>query len=1051
MARWISMELAQQTGICANFSFLFPNVFIHELFNRVIGSYFFENSVFTPEILTWKIMESLYYLIDNPEFENLRLYFGEKNGAHLIDQNLKLYKLAEKIADLFDQYLLYRPEMIFKWEQEKDEHWQAILWRKLVADNGKNHRAYAGKKFISAIQDPYFNPEDLPERISIFGISTLPPFYFEIIYTFSQFCKVNFFLINPCLQYWGEILSNNEIRKIQKQKVHIEENELYLEQGNSLLASMGIVGREFTRLILGYDEINEISSSHKPDDDIILSCIQSDILNFVERGVDFKKKVICKNDDSIQIHSCHSPMREVEVLYDRLLDMFEKDSSLSPDEILVMTPDIETYAPYIHAVFDMPADNKNKIPFSVADKNVRLESATIEAFLSIIELANSRYAPSLLFAILESKAVKEHFDLSDKDMEIIYRWIKDTGIRWGIDSRHKKDFDLPDSMENTWRTGLDRLILGYALTGDDLFEHILPYESISGSTAYILENFLNFTDKVFDLLEKFKEKYTLHDWAVIFKQILKDFFKIKEDAEHEFQVLRDLIDSFDKIESISSYKQKVDINIIKAFLNQRLSRKGFDSEFLTGGVTFCLSLPMRSIPFKIICFLGLNNETFPRQDNNVGFNLIAKAKKRTDRSKRNDDRYLFLEAIVSARQKLYISYIGQSIIDNRPLPPSVLVSELMDYIKQGFEHPEEADICNHIITKHRVASFYPDYFNVDNSKKLFTYNKSNLYAARTLLSKKEKKNKVFITKGIPSLKDDRKIISIYELKKFFSNPAKYFLNKRLSVYLEIYGNQLQETEAFEIKGLEKYKLEDSLVQKKFENKSIKEMYDWSRASGLLPHGVAGECIYFDMNRRVEKFVKKVSANINSSQHKHIEIGIETNGVKFFGHIKPVYSKGIIKYRHAKIRPIDILKLWIDHLLLNIAEPALYGKSVLIGLDLKNIDKIITISFSSNFSENSPYSILSDLTELFFKGLEKPLHFFPLSSYTYAESIVRKAMPLGKAFNNALKAWKSTEFMKKESKELHYDFCFSCVNPLNAEFKEVALKVFLPILEQLSGN
>ena len=324
----------------------------------------------------------------------------------------------------------------------------------------------------------------------------------QVLAAISRYIEVNLFLMNPCREYWADIVSGREMRRFtgkEKKRKALPE-ELHLEKGNSLLASMGALGRDFFDLItsLGCEE-NE--SFEAPGDDSLLRGIQSDILNLVDRGRGAnEKKRISPDETSIQIHSCHSPMREVEVLQDRLLALFESDPDLLPKDILVMTPDIETYAPYIQAVFSLPPGDPRWIPFSIADQGVRKESQLVDSFLSLLDLQGSRMGASQVLAILESPAVQGRFSLAEADLELIQRWVVDTRIRWGIDGKGRKELGLPEFPENTWRAGLDRMLLGYALPGQDekMFKGILPYDLIEGSDAPILGKFLGFMDRLFN-------------------------------------------------------------------------------------------------------------------------------------------------------------------------------------------------------------------------------------------------------------------------------------------------------------------------------------------------------------------------------------------------------------------------------------------------------------------------------------------------------------------------------------------------------------------------
>ena len=488
MERWVSMELARRHGICANISFPFPNVFVNEVIRKTLPE-FSEQSPFDPKTMTWMIMKLLPSCIERPGFESIRAYLSETEG------DLKRFQLSERIADTFDQYMLFRPEMMLKWERGEEDHWQAALWKELVNGHEGQHRAALGEALLEVLGKPSTKIGDFPERISVFGISTLPRFHMQVFNSISRFTQVNLFLMNPCKEYWGDIFSDWEIKRaIDKGESQLlSAEDLHLEK-MSLLGSMGKLGRDFFDLINEFD-CEEIQLFEEPGENNLLNCIQSDILNLRERAQEIDgKESVSENDTSIQTHSCHSPMREIEVLHDRLLEMFEKDQGLMPKDILVMTPDVKTYAPYIQAVFDMPADDPKKIPYSIADRSIKVEGKIIETLLAITRLRESRFSAFQVMAILECQAVQQRFDLSEADLELIRKWVEDTRIRWGIDGVNRGEMDLPDLSENTWKAGLDRLLMGYAMPGreENMFAGVLPFDDMEGSETLVLGKFIEF-------------------------------------------------------------------------------------------------------------------------------------------------------------------------------------------------------------------------------------------------------------------------------------------------------------------------------------------------------------------------------------------------------------------------------------------------------------------------------------------------------------------------------------------------------------------------------
>ncbi|MCX5905668.1 MAG: exodeoxyribonuclease V subunit gamma, partial [Deltaproteobacteria bacterium] len=727
-----------------------------------------EHSPYEPVNMTWDIMNIFPSLLNNPGFEILKAYLDD--GRH----DLKLFQLSERIADLYDQYLLFRPDMILRWDKGLDDCWQAKLWREIVQRKGPIHRAALYQQFLQAMQASKIQFRNVHERISVFGISALPPFHIHILSAVSSVIDVNLFLMNPCREFWGDIVSEREMNRFttrQKGKDVLPE-DLYLETGNRLLSSMGALGREFFRMIgdVDYEETPDFAD---PGEATLLSAIQSDILNLRERSKG-DEIVAHEGDDSIKVHSCHSSFREIEVLQDSLLALFQNNPDIQPDDVLVMIPDIELYAPFIQAVFSIPSDDPRWIPFTIADRGLLSESSIIDTFLRILDLAGSRYTASSVLDILESEIVRSKFSLAEEDLELIHHWIRQNGIRWGIDAENKEMLDLPAFPWNTWRAGLDRMLLGSAMPASDdnnLFMGIVPFNDIEGGNTEVLGGFLKFVETLFRIVASLEEERTLVEWMDFLLDALNAFFSDDENYLRDIQAIRRVIHELSEIQTSSGFDKKISFDVIKAWLRQNLKDIGLGAGFLTGGVTFCTILPMRSIPFKVICLIGMNDDSYPRQSRPLGFDLMAQSPRIGDRSRRKDDRYLFLEAMLSAREKLHISYVGQSMKDNSPRPPSVLVSELLDYIEEGFGEA----VRERIVIHHRLQAFSPAYFSGGGG--LFSYSGENLRAAQSALSGRKEPSE-YISSNLSEPEEEWKMINLESLFHFFTKPARFLLQNR---------------------------------------------------------------------------------------------------------------------------------------------------------------------------------------------------------------------------------------------------------------------------------
>jgi exodeoxyribonuclease V gamma subunit len=1029
MERWISLHLAERYGIWANCGFPFPNRFIHDVFRKVLEDVP-ERSPFDLDVMTWRIMKSLPSLMEQEGFEQIRSYL--ESGQ----EELKRYQLSEKLADLFDQYLLFRPEMIFRWEEGKDTSWQAALWRELVKGHGEVHRAALARMFFNRLEAASDRFTDLPGRISVFGISALPRLHLQVLAALSKVTQVYLFLMNPCGEYWGDIVSDREMKRRSGGRPSSAE-ALHLEKGNSLLASHGALGRDFFDMIHEFP-CEEYPMFDDPGEKNMLRCIQSDILNLCEKS----GRRIPPDDRSIRFHSCHNPMREVEVLRDQLLLMFEEDPHLKPTDILVMTPDIETYAPYIQAVLDLPHEDPRRIPFSIADRSVKKESGIGGTLLAVLDFYGSRFGASQVLSLLESEAIRRRFSILEEEVPLLISWVRETCIRWGVDSQSRQQVDLPPFHQNTWRAGLDRLWLGYAMPGKDekMFEGVLPHDAVEGSQSLVLGKFTLFLEKLFASVGEMGRPRALEEWSHFLLALLDELFLPDEASERETQVIRETLGDWARLQRAAEFSEQVGVRIIRSYVEQILDRKGFGLGFMTGGVTFCAMLPMRSIPFKVICLIGMNSDAYPRQSKSLNFDLVASHPRRGDRSRKHDDRYLFLEAILSAREKLYVSYTGQSTRDNSSVPPSVLVTELMDYLEENFEiHPPDL-----LVSRHRLQAFSPRYFSGDS--KLFSYSRENCDAARMLLEK-DKAYAPFVSGKLSDPDESWRKVRIEDLCLFFTKPAKFLLAKRFGIDLENEWGVVEDREPFHMEGLQRYELEQRMLTRSLSGKSLRDYMGPAKASGRLPPGVVGDCLYEDLSRGVDWFVHAFSPFLAGKPLDPLEVDLDVEAFKVEGRIENIYAERAIRYRYATVKAKDLIRAWIYHVALNCAGPEEYPRTTMVvGLSEKGGERIYSACHYKSLEDGE--KLLSQLLEIYWKGLVTPLPFFPGISWEYAKRTIKKGGSREDALRYARNSWQGNDYTGGEGQEEYNRICFRAREPLDAEFQRISEAFFVPLIEHM---
>jgi exodeoxyribonuclease V gamma subunit len=1009
VARWLSLRLADSSGICANVRFPFPTAFAWELYRSVCGV-LAEQSAWDPEVLTWRILGLL------PELESVSHFAPVK--AYVRGDALRRFELAARLAVLFDEYLVYRPDWIVRWEQGKAEHWQAALWQRLAQDAAAQHRAALHQQLLEALASRSAT-ELVPERVSIFGAPALPPTLLELFTALGRVSDVHLFVQNPCREYWGDIAPQGDIaRRRLARKADAE----FLETGNSLLASLGKQGRDFLDLVveLGGDGLEERDRFVDPGNATLLASIQSDILRLEERTP--ARAPAAHDDPSLSIHSCHSAMREVEVLHDQLLSLFSRWPDLEPSDIVVMTPDIESYAPYVEAVF---ATAEPRIPFNISDRSSEQESTLAATFMALLELRGSRYDSNQVLAILDETAVRRRFRFGEGDVQTVRGWVRDSQVRWGIDGAHRASFGLPATHEHTWRFGLERLLLGYALPGDNekLLGTILPYDEIEGSSGAVLGRFASFVEGVIKLDAALAGTKSVARWCVLIHGILAEFFDPPEERAEELEAVRAAIATIDREARAAAYTQTVPLAVVIDVLRARLDVPG--RAFLSGGVTFCAMVPMRSLPFEVVCMIGMNDRAYPRVRRRDGFDLIADDFRKGDRSRGDDDRYLFLESVLNARRCLYVSYTGRHIREDTLMPPSVLVSDLLDYIAGA-----DARVRERLVTAHPLQAFSRRYFTGDGT--LFSYSET-LARAAAVAGRGSREPEAFLTAALPSPDIEGRTVDLDTFVRFFRNPAKHLFEQRLKVRLETPEEELEAREPFRLGGLSLFDLKQRLL-----GLNLREVpHDGlaiARAGGDLPHGGMGEALYAAEKEIVDRVARTLAPLLPGSVAEPHHFEFRAGEVTLTGTLANLGPSGMVDYRMSGTNVPLRVRAWIRHLALNAFAPPGVGR----------VSRCVTQQCVLTFQPvPDARERLVELLGLYWHGLHAPLHFFPRSAWACAK---------GDSESKVRTIWQGSKYDEDASPgecgDPYFQLAFRGTDPLDAEFDRAARTMFAPMLEAM---
>lgn len=830
VAEWLKIALAEQAGVCAATRVALPARFLWEAYRGLLGADMVpKRSPFDKGPLTWRLMRLLPALVDEPVFEPLRHFLGAGDPERRL-------QLAARLADLFDQYQVYRADWLEDWAGGRDllrdgagqsgplppaQCWQARLWRavhaSLPAPARAGGRAWVHQQFIAASAAGQQAAGRLPRRVVVFGISALPHQSLEALAALSRYCQVVLAVPNPCQFYWGDIIEGRQLLKAAHRRQpertgaslsHVPIEEMHAHS-HPLLASWGRQGRDFIRLLDEFDGAAQgrfdnlrVDLFSESAGDTLLGQMQAavrDLLPLAEHAHVPPQP----SDRSIEFHLAHSAQREVEILHDQLLAMFARDPGLRPRDIVVMVPDIDTFSAAIHAVFDQHRRHEARfIPFEIGDVKDRSVNPLLVALEWLLRLPQQRCRQSEVRDLLDVPAVAARFGLTADDLPMLGRWIEGASVRWGLDQSHRDGLGLGSAGEqNAWIFGVRRMLLGYAVGAGAAFEGVEPYAEVGGLDAALAGSLAQLIETLLAWRETLAQSHTPAAWAQQGRALLAAFFDGAIDADRlTLAQLQEALQSWQQTCEDAEFTEAVPLAVLREAWLGLLDEPTLNHQFVSGGVTFCSLMPMRAVPFRMVCLLGMNDGDFPRRASHNDFDLLALPgmARPGDRSRRDDDRYLMLEAMLSARDKLYVSWVGRNVRDNSEQPPSVLVSQLRDYLAAGWDF----DVGT-LTTVHALQPFSRRYFEEGG---LFSYAAewSGAHAADAAEVESAALPPFELEPGYQ--------LKLAELATFVRQPARYFFRRRLDVRFVDADALGQDEEPFGFDALERYSLEDTLLE-----------------------------------------------------------------------------------------------------------------------------------------------------------------------------------------------------------------------------------------------
>lgn len=993
---YITRRLVKDRGSWANYTFSTLGRWISQTLRDALGPD--EAPTRDVDALTWAIAASLPDLLGTSPFVSLQAYLEQ---AYSETEVKRLVDLSRCIAGLFDQYLLFRPGLVAAWQSGKD-------WP--IDEPAPPHAAWQRRLFEAAIQTVPVQSvqasihqlddalkadagDRLPERVTVWVAGGLPPAQIAFLDTVGRHFDVRLYVIAPSHVYWADMADRRSVmRRLRDSELTLREfcEQEHIDLMHPLMASMGRLSRE--RQLLLVDQVSETWLPSDPPEPALLAENDPSLLAGLQKELHAAHEpepVERECDASLTIHNCHSAIREVEVLRDQIRDALEAAPQLRAEDVVVLCPDLETYASLIQAVFGASdRDPSGHLPFHLAGRSPRRTRPLIEAYFQLLEVLRGRMNASTVLDLLNLDWISGAAGLDPEEVDVIAEWAGDAGIRWGLDPHHRKDEGLPESDLNTWRFGLDRLLLGYAMPagGGQLFGQTLALDRAEGMSSETLGKLWSLITRLERWHRDFEADRTCDQWRKPLCELLDEMIATRDD-EAAAQKIRDAVDHIAQLSAANGFEAAIPFRLVCDELTRQVDAMAGGSAFRLGHITFCEPAAMRSLPFAVVGLLGMNDGDFPRMDRPVGFDLMTRAAQLGDRSARLEDKHLFLEAILSAKQRLIITYQGQSLRDQRSRPPSIVVEELLDSLDpNNLGSPDDTpSLRDRVVVRHALQAFSPRYFSESEGGTLYSYDTAQLKAAKAL-TQSQQPPPAFVSKPLadaPGLEE----VATRSLVRLVQRPWEIYLS-HIGASLRDLNETDSDREPLVPNALERWQLGDVWVRSRLAGEAPETLTAKLRRGGLVPGGALGSETLEVIASKAEPIIESAQALGVVAEPNTLTVRLALGGTLIKGHLLDLTDVGIRRATYATVDAKRMTSLWIDHLLLSAAcdKPGL--TSVLVGRG-KKPGLIEFPPIDTHWAQQQ----LEGVMQLYRLAHRLPLPFFPASVKSVIEAATRSKSPI----------------------------------------------------------
>lgn len=998
--RWLTQRLSHRLGVgdrtgdgvCAGVDFVTPSSLVAMLLDRDA------DDPWEPERLAWPLLDVIDSVMGQPGFADLTDHLG--GGDPDDDRSSRRYAVARRLAGLFGSYATQRPTLVTDWREgrdtdgaggdlEPDLRWQAELWRRLVARMDTPPPDVRHTTTLERLRDGG-GDLDLPPRLSLFGHTRLPETEVALVEALGALREVHLWLPQASPPLWAMLAPTARQRQVPR-----ADDDSAALVGHPLLGSLGRDARELRRSLGAIPSSR--SASAPPPPDTLLGWLQSDLR--ANTAPDASLRAARTGlDASVQIHACHGSARQVDVLREVLVGLLADDSSLEPRDILVMCPDIETYAPLISAGFglaDIAGDGQghpaHQLRVRLADRSLGATNPLLGVAAHLVELVRGRLSATQVLDLAAAEPVRARFGFGDDELERIARWVGEAGIRWGYDADHRAAFGLGGLAANTWAAGIRRVLLGAAMSGLDhrQIAGALPVDDVSDGDLEAAGRFAEFVDRLHTFLSGAEAARTVVEWTRVLGEgvhrltstPLEDVWQVAQFDRELARIAAGGAEGADGANGGTSLRQAD----VRALLQQRLRGRPTRSNFRTGTLTVCTMVPMRSVPHRVVCLVGLDDGVFPRASAVDGDDVLARRPRNGERDARSEDRQLLLDAIAATTETLVVTYTGRGEHNGAERPPAVPLGELLDALDRTAAQP----VRHHVLTEHPLQPF--DEANLVpgqlRGSRPFTFDRAALagaQAARTERAVVRELVPAALPAVQPSLTEMALAeVSLADLHDFFRHPVQGFLRRRLRITKPYDADAVKDAISISLDPLEQWAVGDHLATAVLGGADAMAVGDALMAGGQLPPGPLGRGVLDAIVAKVRPLVLS-ALSLQGGPARSLDVDIDLGDRRVTGTIGGVFGNHLVSVSFSNLGAKQRLAAWLDALALAAGRPDENWTAHTIGKHRSGGQ----VAMIRPLAEHDARAWLRDLVALHEAGLREPLPLPIKTSLAWAEEFRR---------------------------------------------------------------